>query len=537
MRLVDQVQRVHTVNQQVPHYPIWKVHKYNGINLKPLPVSVVPKYQPVQVSETVRQVPYVVQQPSQVVPPAPVPAILEQKVKLPVEQQELPTIEVGPETIISAKTNEEIQGIMKLLGISDPQQVPSIDEVMSVLGASTPEEAIETVKEIAATEEGVDLIKSFIESRQAPEEEFIIDVTTQTPPSIVVVEENVQPLPPPPPPSGPIHSFWKPNILTKHTAKVASSLDQAHTNVHLLERMMPNNRGPTTASTFQNTWRNLRNFFTFQDNTPVPLETYNNHPNNNQRIVEQKPKSSTATVVYINEPIPSTSVNLPPLPQLSPLPDLPGVVGTIPSVPKIPQIQLPSHFSIPKRVVQGPYMKVKYPVSSLAPLSPNRQFPLYTYQGQQIGSAPLKSSYEVPVYGPPAVKSQIPFSQSTKDAFKGAPKIISSLPVPSLPYTFEEQEEDQLSGAGNAPIEAVALPEVDEEEIRGKAARKVTVGGGPQRLSGYEAYATGKVHRATNVDIVQSRLTNGSANSEVSEVVERGGEAAEESTADEDGER
>lgn len=507
---VDQQVRVHTVNQQVPHYPIWKVHKYNGINLKPLPVSMVPKYhQPVQITDTVRQVPVAA------------PEIFAEKPTNPFE----PIVVVAPSTPIttSSKTQEDIQGIMKLLSISDPSQVPSIQEVMDMLGATTQEEAIDTVKEIAATEEGIDLIKSFIESRQSPESDEIVEVfptssaptTTTTPAPIVIVREEKK-LPG-------FHHFWSPkNAISTATSRVASTLDRAHTNAHLLGNILPRTEAESTHSTFRNTLRNLRNFFTFQDNTAIPLDTY-----------KEKPRPTlkpTSTVVYVNEPIPASPINLPALPKLSPLPEFPpGIVGSVPSVPSMPRIQLPSHFSIPKSVVQGPYMKVNYPVSSLAPLPVFRQRPLYTYRGEQIGNAPAKTSYEVPLYGPPPTptfhKSQIPISQSTKDAFKGAPKIISSFPVPSLPYEEEEEEEDPFSVAANTPIETVALPEVNNEGAEIAKADDEVSSAGPQRLSGYEAYATGKVHRATNVDIVQSQLTtNGNAgnyaNDEVGEDVE-----------------
>lgn len=483
------------VNQQVPHYPIWKVHKYNGINLKPLPVSMVPNYHhPAQITETVRQVPIAG------------PKYFQEKPTNPLE----PIVVVAPTITATSKTQEDIQGIMKLLGISDPSQVPSIQEVMDMLGATTQEEAIETVKEIAATEEGIDLIKSFIESRQSPEGDEIVEVaptstttttTTTTPAPVVIVREEKK-LPG-------FHHFWSPkNAISTATARVASSLDQAHTNAHLLGNILPRTEAESTHSTFRNTLRNLKNFFTFQDNTAIPLDTFKERP-----LVPLKPRS---TVVYVNEPIPASPINLPALPKLSPLPEFPpGIVGSVPSVPSMPHIQMPSHFSIPKSVVQGPYMKVNYPVSSLAPLPVFRQRPLYTYRGEQIGNAPAKTSYEVPLYGPPPAlttttihKSQIPISQSTKDAFKGAPKIISSFPVPSLPFE-DDGEDDQFSAAANTPIEAVALPEADIAKADDEVSS--ATGAGPQRLSGYEAYATGKVHRATNVEIVQSRLTNSSA--------------------------
>lgn len=524
------------------------MHKYNGINLKPLPVSMVPKF----VQSPALPLPVAEHKLAGVVPPTALPAAT------PTSLAANPIVVVAP-AAVSTKTQEDVQGIMKLLGISDASKVPSIPEIMDLLGASTQEEAIDTVKEIAATEEGIDMIKSFIESRQAPDEDAAADIeiveapapttteaptttttTTTTPaPAPVIVEQ----------PISSHHHFWSPkNLLASATYKAASHLDRTHTNAALLGNILADTQVAPTQSTFRNTLQNLKNFFSFHDNTAVPLQP--------AKKLRPRPhsQSPTSQVVYINEPIPSSPISLPSLPKLSPLPDLPpGIVGTIPSMPKIPKIQIPSHFSVPKSVVQGPYMNVNYPVASLAPLPVYRQHPLYSYRGQPITSAQgaVKTSFEVPLYGPPATgtfKSQIPFSQSTKDAFKGAPKIISSFPVPSLPYEsdaeVEEEEEEPLSESANSPIEVVALPDsvVGEQEAtpgeqqqqqvevvalvedsrRAEIAKaddddgsdavegdvQVSIAG-PQRLSGYEAYATGKVHRATNVDVVQSILTNG----------------------------
>lgn len=502
-----------------------------------MPVSLVPRYRPVITPEAVRRVPEFHQKQ---------PPTFHKRVQLPSANTFNEPIVVAPESGATSKTEEDIRGIMKLLGVSDPTQIPSINEVMDMLGASTQEEAIDTVKEIAATEEGIELIKSFIESRQLPEEvedEAIIEVITQPPPTTTTTTTPplaTAPQFPVTTQEQPSSNFWHPNkLFSAASAKVASRLDNLHTNTHLMNRILAEPQAPVNSSPFRNTLRNLQRFFTFQENTAIPLESFT-----------EKPKPSPS-VVYVNEPIPASPINLPALPTLPTLPALTGV-RSIPAVPQIPQIQLPSHFSIPKGIVQGPYMKVKYPVASYVPLPAYRQRPLYSYRGQPIvGNAPPapitlvshgKSSYEVPLYGGPPLKSahleqqqqlRIPFSQSTRDAFQNAPQIVSSLPVPSLPYTFEEKQQqvadvdEQYLVAANTPIESVALPEgpiVDDnnqqqQPERDDSVTKDTVGAdaggaarearGPQRLSGYEEYATGKVHRATNVDVVQSRLTNG----------------------------
>lgn len=517
------------------------------------------RYVPPTADQAVVQRPHQVQQPPEIGFTAPVTLLAEQPIV--VSAGEVPT----------TKTAEDIRGIMKLLGITDISKVPSIQEVMDMLGASTQEEAIDTVKDIAATEEGIDLIKSFIESRQTPDdEEFdetVIEVITQpqvtttTTPAPTTTTSTTTTTTTPPPivpvttvPEKPFH-FWDApkKLFSSASARVATKLDNAHTEAHLLGKITSEHHPESEQSSFRNTLRNLRNFFSFTDNTPIPLDSFRAPekpalPRYNTPITNRRP-AAPSSVVYVNEPIPATPMNLPQLPSLAPLPEL-SAVQSIPVVPQMPRIQLPSHFSIPKRIVQGPYMKVKYPVASLAPLPMYRQRSLASGGASHSPVVINKSSYDVPLYGPQITNGhQIPYSQSTRDAFQKAPQIVtSSLPVPSLPYTFTSQATQQVdvdepyAVAANSPVESVVvavLPEgkieqvlrssdadaVNElleeekaehdavEQIIAKAsgARGRSVGGvGPQRLSGYESYATGKVHRATGVDLVQSQLTTGS---------------------------
>lgn len=49
-----------------------------------------------------------------------------------------------------------------MLGITDPSQLPSIDEAMNLLGTSSREETIREIRELASTPEGLNLIKMFV---------------------------------------------------------------------------------------------------------------------------------------------------------------------------------------------------------------------------------------------------------------------------------------------------------------------------------------------------------------------------------------
>ncbi|XP_055921762.1 uncharacterized protein LOC129952872 [Eupeodes corollae] len=50
------------------------------------------------------------------------------------------------------------------LGITNLEQIPSLSELSNLLGTTSREETIETIRELTETESGIDLIKAFIES-------------------------------------------------------------------------------------------------------------------------------------------------------------------------------------------------------------------------------------------------------------------------------------------------------------------------------------------------------------------------------------
>ncbi|XP_055838259.1 uncharacterized protein LOC129906505 isoform X1 [Episyrphus balteatus] len=50
------------------------------------------------------------------------------------------------------------------LGIRNLNEIPSLSELGDLLGTTSSEETIETIRELTATESGIDLIKAFIES-------------------------------------------------------------------------------------------------------------------------------------------------------------------------------------------------------------------------------------------------------------------------------------------------------------------------------------------------------------------------------------
>lgn len=114
------------VNNQV-YYPIWRVHKYNGLHLQPLPISLVQGGVPVGTEEV-----------------------------------------SAPQSSNAENTwlTPELVRMARELGVSDFSNLPSLQEAMDTLGTTTKEETIDIIKDFAGTEDGRALIRQFVGGTQ-----------------------------------------------------------------------------------------------------------------------------------------------------------------------------------------------------------------------------------------------------------------------------------------------------------------------------------------------------------------------------------
>lgn len=145
------------------HYPIWRVHKYNGIELKQVPISLV-NTQHLQQLHT--QVPYTQQQqrhqfqqfqPNQGQPQHFQPGAAQQngqQFAMPNCKAKAPSAPIPP----------ELQELADQFGIKDASKLPSLEDAMGLLGTTSRAETIQTIKELAATPDGMDLIRQFLAS-------------------------------------------------------------------------------------------------------------------------------------------------------------------------------------------------------------------------------------------------------------------------------------------------------------------------------------------------------------------------------------
>lgn len=157
------VNRGQVINGQL-HYPLWRVHKYNGLHLQPLPISYVHDGGAVQTVNPIKPI---------------TNNNIDEAVPLPSPPTSTPV-----ETWLSP---ELIQMAQKL-GVTDFSNLPSLQDAMDVLGTTTRDETIEAIKEFAGTDDGRALIKQFVGGASAADNEVAASEIEET---AVEPEESV----------------------------------------------------------------------------------------------------------------------------------------------------------------------------------------------------------------------------------------------------------------------------------------------------------------------------------------------------------
>lgn len=151
------------INNQV-HYPVWHVHKYQGLRLQPLPISLVQdNVGAVQDTEddtgaTFQGDTNFIQGNAGVVQ-GNTESVAQNNVDVSNTESRLPPVDPKIESWLTP----ELIKMAREYGVTDFSKVPSLDEVMNLLGTTTKDETVEAVKEFAATENGRDLIRQYFQ--------------------------------------------------------------------------------------------------------------------------------------------------------------------------------------------------------------------------------------------------------------------------------------------------------------------------------------------------------------------------------------
>lgn len=395
------VARGQLINNQV-HYPIWRVHKYNGIHLRPLPVSLVQDQQHQQ-----------------------------HRVNLPSYDE--------PEnnSIGSTDGNRkgpiplELLGLAKQFGITDFSQLPDLEEAMNLLGTTTQEETIQTIKEIAATEDGRELIKQFIGGNRDKEA------------AASAKEEDT--------------------VEGDGTVNVAQYLLPQQNGGSLLSAFVPRDNvdgeepTPSNPNFFQRITQigNFLNPFAGREEIPLPP---------NDAVSED---ADDDVIITPNEhAINSDTIRVPQLPDL---PALPSIRGVNANVPELPEVHIPRRSIAPRG---GAYVRVKLPLSGFnptpsIPIDPKylyhyqnqlqrqqqqfhllqQQLPRQQYQpynGHIAGNGPVVAQQFTIPTDPRHRAAQTAYNvgqlplvrDANYEVFKNAPRITTSYGAPALPYTY-----------------------------------------------------------------------------------------------------
>lgn len=440
------VARGQVINNQV-HYPIWRVHKYNGIHLRPLPVSLV-------------------QEQHQ-----------QHRVNLPTydepESNAIGTTDGNKKGPIPL----ELLSLAKEFGITDFSQLPNLEEAMNLLGTTTQEETIETIKEIAATEDGRELIRQFIggdrdkeAAASAKEEDTVEGEGTVNVAQYLLPPQN----------GGSLLSAFVPRDN-------ADGEEPASSNPNFLQRI-------TQIGNFLNP-------FAGREEIPLPP---------NDAVSED---ADDGVVNTPNEHVFNSDTV--PVPQLPELPALPTIRGVNANIPALPEVHIPRRSIAPRG---GAYVRVKLPLSGFNPTPSIPIDPkyLYHYQNQlqrqrqqfQVLQQQLPRQQYLPYNGHivgngPEVAQQFTIPTDPRhradqtahnvgqlplvrdanyEVFKNAPRITTSYGAPALPYTYSLDksvntfqpsplsgnsfihQEFELRPAGSERVEQTSQPPVSDTD-------------------------------------------------------------------------
>lgn len=461
--------------QNIRHYPIWRVHKYKGMDLRPMPVSLVPKPHNFQSQGNVR-FPQPNQQyqgyqsnyplPPQIQPQTPVRQF---------PQQQLPAVPAA------TAVPEELIDLAKKLGVNDLSKLPSIDDIMNVLGTTSRTDTIEAINELAATPEGLDLIKSYLGSEdsvaESSEQKSVIDGPSSLdtlpfenyglPPQPQLPHGNYGIPPPiipttlPPQPSTTEPAATTPVLIGFHHKFFAhdgqpvgdESLGVLSKLTSFPQKLLSQTGIPQAYERVKTDAGFLSNIF--HSSAPNPdfqttVDRWKSFTRLTPDIPEQKivpvGEIITATTATTEEPISyifSKSIELPKLPELPRLPIIQGL-NNVPQIPQIPRVHLPNQFNVPHQSLQGTYTRVRYPLNGFNPLPelPSQNYNQFGLSNDEVEITSGKSKVSMAHQNNDEIIPKFEnLPLDNYDVFRNAPQIVTSYGTPTLPFDYSEKEE------------------------------------------------------------------------------------------------
>lgn len=461
------------------HYPIYRVHKYNGVHLKPIPVSLVGH----------------VDNNGIVVAPEQPHSTDGDENGIETENDDKDSVTVDAEADtdtdtdadvdaeppkknnIPFKITPELVSLARRLGIKDVSKLPPLDDAMILLGTTSQDDTIKAIQELAATDDGLNLIKQYLNPEGAE------GAASETVEQYALPREQSDPL-------VPEQSISLETVLPGFdvnpfgpVAALDATLDRSRTSLGILKGFVPT---PAPNEGFLSkivSWTNRLNPLAGREEIPIPSFA----------------EADAEEVIQSQYPVSGDTVAIPTLPELTQLPVIAGLDTHAAQVPGLPQIHIPQGYVLPHNYHRtsagagGPYIRVKLPLSGFNPTPeiPIQAQYLNHYQRQVAAAtphhqlrvpsahppptfyqrktpivnhvshppAPVAHVHSAPPPPPPSYTQigQLPLSDVNYDIFKNAPRIVSSYGTPALPYSYPEDN----PGASFSSSSAVATPSFD----------------------------------------------------------------------------
>jgi hypothetical protein len=383
------------------NHPIWKVHKYNGIALKPLTYIPSANVLNQQLQQYPIPVPHLnqIQQKPPVLPaavpinnlppatPAPAKTFLQRIVRpffgssvpespvllpqpppnpiftnvqqfLPPPQAFIPNIPLNQlvytasSTPVPFGTHKEFSTTLDLvalareLGVSG-NQLPSLEEAGNLLGTTTQDETIDAIKELIQTKDGLDLIRSYIKSNSIESRQFIVDASPQNQPTFSKQQEFYQVAAPHQPLPQSLRSI----------SGIPSGLDRLNKDLTIARTVIPT---VSPNSGLLGRLSQVRNFFSF-NNPLMPIVQLSTTPT--PEVVSVANVEKPLIIKTVDEyPQRIEGIALPQLPVLR----APAIAGLnqLPFMPSMPNVLIPKYLPYEKT---GKYMYAKYPQNGFDP--------------------------------------------------------------------------------------------------------------------------------------------------------------------------
>lgn len=357
------------------HYPVWRVHKYQGLHLEPLPISIV---QDTSAND--------------------------------VTNEETPAAEPRPATAnVQSWLTPELVRMAREFGVNDFSNVPSLQEAMDLLGTTTKEETVDIIKEFAATEDGRSLIRQYFTGANTEDNEVAASENNE---NVENVEENkdtqnAEAVENANNFEGQETSMIAQYLSPEYQSQLISQLSALGVNPAQTEDTAeadePDTVDTTTPANFFGRitqWANFLNPLTGRQEIPIPPS---------QAEINEPIEPSTGV---IDENISNQdTVQIPDLPELQALPSVPGLEQPAPGLPNvhiptryIPPV-LPYAISGVNPKANGHYVHVRLPLAGFNPTPQYYIDPKYLHYGRnQLNQQSIQNGAPVP-YAPFAVQT------------------------------------------------------------------------------------------------------------------------------------